>query len=1494
MSKKTVILLALACITASLFAQSGDLQEQALLRRAASVVPSARQYDWQRLETIAFVHFGMNTFTDREWGEGTEDPALFNPTALDARQWARVCKDAGLKMLIVTAKHHDGLCLWPSAYTDHSVKKSPWKGGEGDVVREVADACREYGLKFGFYLSPWDRHEPSYGDSPRYNAHFLNQLRELLTGYGEVSEVWFDGACGEGPNGKRQVYDFPAYYQLIRELQPNAVIAIMGPDVRWVGTEEGYARETEWSVLPAAAQNTAEIAASSQQQATDEGFIPGDRTGEDLGSRDMIRNAKNLVWYPAEADVSIRPGWFYHQTQDQRVKSPEKLLDIYYGSVGRNAVLLLNLPPDKRGLIHENDAAALREMRRILDATFAVNLLAGVAVTSAGGEKITGITDGSLETAWEGAAATPADPGSTTPAAPGAAAAGANTADQPMAVLTADLGAPRKFDLLLLQEEIRRGQRIEAFALQVPEGAGWRTVAAGTTVGYKRMLRFPPVIASRVRLLINRSRTQPVLAEWGLYLQPPSVAISPANGTFIDSLQVELTASDPEAAVHYTLDGGTPGLASPRYTAPLHLTASASLRAAAFTAAGAGLEQRGEFSRARFGLSLAQAYAPQYSGGGNLALLDGRSGSADFADGRWQGYQGVDLDAIIDLGEPKEIPGVTIGVLQDPASWIFFPESVQLLSSNDGVRYEKGAVTRLPAYSATEAKEVQRIELPLNKRARYLRLIAKNRGICPPGHPGAGEQAWLFADEITVGSAPPRALTLAAKGRSDYAIIVPQAATAAEKRAAALLQEYLKKSTGALLPIRDDRSPEKEREIVIGPGARVPLSLRRTAAGLPEDGFYLAASGEKIVLLGGPDRGAVYGAVHLLEKYVGCRIYAPHVEVVPPHRTLKVQISEELQKPANRFRTVYTRFAADSAYKEWMRLDQVEDIYARGYYVHTFDRLVPRAQYFASHPEYYCWMNGKRIHDQLCLTHPEVLRLTIDQLRREMAEQPDKKYWSVSQNDNFSYCQCPDCQKIIDAEESPAGPVIRFVNAVASAFPDKIISTLAYQFSRKAPRLARPLDNVHIVLCTIELNRSKPIENDPESQDFVRDIREWSQLTQNLYLWDYVVQFTNYVSPFPNLHVLQPNLQFFVRHNAFEHFQQANGQSGGEMAELKNWVIAKWLWNPDLDADSLKNDFLNGYFGPASPFVRAYIDLLEKELIRSGDRLDIYGSPVWHANSWLSAANVTQYNRLFDQAEAAVAGMQAAEGGMASGPELLLRVHTARMPLQFAMMEIGKNDLFGPRGWYEEREGKFHLRTEMRQILDKFYATGKAVNMRHVNESGFTLEDYYTTTLRFIDTKVEGNFAFRQKAAAEPPPSPKYAGGDMAVLTNGVQGASDYKVHWLGWEGVDFSITLDLGQSLSPLRLRLATLYDPKSWILHPQRVACQASADGTSFTPVGAQEVTGDQRDEAKVRDFVFTGLPAGTRFLRLEVIGTKHLPAWHPSEGGLSWVFIDELVVE
>ncbi len=439
------------------------------IEMASRLVPTPQQLEWQRMELTAFLHFGVNTFTGREWGDGTEDPAIFNPTSLDCEQWVRTLKESGFKMAIITAKHHDGFCLWPTKTTRHSVASSSWKGGKGDVVRELRDACKKYGIKFGVYLSPWDRNASCYGDSPAYNQFFIEQLTELLTNYGEVHEVWFDGANGEGPNGKKQIYDWDAILKTIRRLQPKAVTAIMGDDVRWVGNEKGIGRETEWS----ATALTPGIYPRSGEQNKELGIFG---KAKDLGGRDIVARATELFWYPSEVDVSIRPGWFYHADQDKQVKSLNHLTDIYFKSVGYNSVLLLNIPPDLRGLINENDVQRLKEFSSYLKKTFARNYVLK------GNE------------AWHGTSGT---------------------------VRQYDIQKEALVNAFMIQEDISKGQRVESFLVEAYKDGSWIHMAEGTTVGYKRLVRFSDTRPERIRVTIRSARGVANVAAVGLFYAEP-------------------------------------------------------------------------------------------------------------------------------------------------------------------------------------------------------------------------------------------------------------------------------------------------------------------------------------------------------------------------------------------------------------------------------------------------------------------------------------------------------------------------------------------------------------------------------------------------------------------------------------------------------------------------------------------------------------------------------------------------------------------------------------------------------------------------------------------------------------------------------------------------------------------------------------------------------------------------------------------------------------
>lgn len=413
-------------------------------------VPTPQQLEWQDMELNMFCHFGPNTFTGLEWGEGTEAEDIFNPTDLDCRQWARTAKAAGFKGIIITGKHHDGFCLWPNPVSKHTVRESSWRGGRGDVLKELSEACAEEGIKFGIYISPWDRHDPSYG-TEAYNEVFRQTLESALSGYGPVFEQWFDGACGEGPNGKRQVYDWELFHSEVFKWQPQAVVfSNIGPGCRWVGNERGEAGRTSWSTF------SPDLHGALHEE------LPGD-----YESYLTQGDAGGEAWIPSETDVSIRPGWFWKESENSQVKSVKQLLDIYYKSVGRNSLLLLNVPPDTRGRIHEIDSVRLMEFRQALDAVFADNL--------------------ALEQRREG-----------------------NT-------WTVKVRPGKPFNRVVLQEDIAKGQRISAFTVEVETADGWAPLAQETTVGRKRILLVPQTSCETLRVRVTDALAKPLLKDIGLY-----------------------------------------------------------------------------------------------------------------------------------------------------------------------------------------------------------------------------------------------------------------------------------------------------------------------------------------------------------------------------------------------------------------------------------------------------------------------------------------------------------------------------------------------------------------------------------------------------------------------------------------------------------------------------------------------------------------------------------------------------------------------------------------------------------------------------------------------------------------------------------------------------------------------------------------------------------------------------------------------------------------
>ena len=599
---------------------------QVKIPAACGPTPSENQMRVQEMESYAFVHFSLNTYTDQSWGFGNEDVKLFNPEKSDCRQWARICKEAGMKGIIITAKHHCGFCLWPSKYTEYSVKNAPWKNGKGDMIREMADACKEYGLKLGIYLSPWDRNSKDYG-KPEYITYFRNQLTELLTNYGPIFEVWFDGANGGngyygGANETRTIdrttyYDWKNTYELIHKLQPKCVIWNDGGkrgDLRWVGTEEGYVGETNWSLLNAT------------------GDVPWNMLhyGVENGN----------AWVPAEVNTSIRPEWFYHPNEDSKVKTVPQLMDLYYNSIGRNGTLLLNFPIMPNGLIHPTDEKNATEFAKSVKESFAVNLVANTKAEASnvrGNSKEFGADkaiDGKKDSYW------------------------ATDDNVTKASLTIDFGKPTLFNRFLVQEYIKLGQRVKTFTVEALVDGNWKEVAKATTIGYKRILRFSSVNATKVRFNITDSKCNPVISNIGIYNAPvflhaPSIARNQSG-------EISISTDEVGPVFYYTLDGSEPTHNSKKYIDPVPTPGKITVRAIAYDPTSG---KSSPVSLEKFDISRKDWKIVGISDEKVSAILDGDPASV------WHQKDGkkMPIDLIIDLGNEYNICGFKY--LPDQNKW---------------------------------------------------------------------------------------------------------------------------------------------------------------------------------------------------------------------------------------------------------------------------------------------------------------------------------------------------------------------------------------------------------------------------------------------------------------------------------------------------------------------------------------------------------------------------------------------------------------------------------------------------------------------------------------------------------------------------------------------------------------------------------------------------------------------------------------------------------
>lgn len=767
------------------------------------------------------------------------------------------------------------------------------------------------------------------------------------------------------------------------------------------------------------------------------------------------------------------------------------------------------------------------------------------------------------------------------------------------------------------------------------------------------------------------------------------------------------------------------------------------------------------------------------------------------------------------------------------------------------------------------ARLARQIRLTHFLRAVGTALTALSMLACAGSVPGLQEKDMLTIDADALGR---------------YQIVVPASPTDAEDRAGQELQRYLEEITGIQVSVVPETAPAREREFLLGRVSRLgALGVEIDWPALKEDGFTIRTAGQRLIIAGGSELGTLYGVYTFLEDYLGCRMYMPGVRKVPSLQTLALPVIDTTCVPPIAFRETYYTHTYDPDFAAWHKVDHNRDDW--GMWVHTFGPLVPPEEHFEAHPEWYAEVNGVRIpNGQLCLTNEELYHTLVGELRQRMAQKPQAHYWSVSQNDTHGNCTCDQCRAIDEREGSPAGSILAFVNRVAAEFPDKTISTLAYQYSRAAPKALRPAGNVNIVLCTIELNRSRPIPTDPGAASFRQDMEDWAAICDNILIWDYVIQFSNLVSPFPNLRVLQPNIQYFLANHSVAHFQQGNREVGGEMAELRGYLIAKLLWDPQADVDALMDDFLTGYYGAAGPHLRVYIDRMHDAQDQSGEGLSIFGNPHTPPKAYLSQELLAEYVAIFDRAEAAVLG----------DADLLDRVRYARLPIRYAVLEQAKTRATGEEGLFVKKPAGWEPRPDLLEGLDHFVELANQQGVTRVHEWHTSPTEYGERYRHVLERVPTDNLATGKSLDYIIPYSPRYPAAGDATLVDGLLGPLDHSYNWLGWEGVDMEVVVDLG-SVQPLSY-IATdfLQSAGSWIFLPVRADFSVSADGDTWIDVGSDERDAEERQGGVLAETFSADFDAvEARYVRVAGRSLKTCPNWHIGGGAPCWIFADEIVV-
>lgn len=719
-------------------------------------------------------------------------------------------------------------------------------------------------------------------------------------------------------------------------------------------------------------------------------------------------------------------------------------------------------------------------------------------------------------------------------------------------------------------------------------------------------------------------------------------------------------------------------------------------------------------------------------------------------------------------------------------------------------------------------------------------------------------------------------------------VVVDKNATATERYAAAQLREFLYKGQ-----LGTDSMSAKEGTVYVGDTKYLRKHFAKYIDSLRDDGYLICGDGRNLCLYGAGEKGTLY-AVYAFLEMLGYRLYTPDALVIPDlskDSHLSPFTSHLVSNPAFTYREVSYYYPNHSQlYADWHHLHTVADRDSLfGMFVHTFKDLIPPARYFDAYPEWFSLNNGRRSRDgQLCLANPAVLEELCRRLADTMATAPEKKMWSVSNNDNYNACQCSECLRMDSLYGGPTGTLLHFVNQVARRFPDKTISTLAYQYTRCAPTNpeVKPEKNVNIMFCSIECGRELPIADNPREASFRKDMEDRSRLTDNIFMWDYVVQFRNFWNPFPNLHVLQPNLQFFRKNGVRMMFEQATGADNiTSWMDIRCYMLAKLLWNPDADIDAIMADFYKGYYGNASRYIKKIIDTMTKALVKSGQRLDIYGFPVDAAEGYLSPDRMRLYDSLMFEAEETLMFESEETHGVDSA--LFRRLKYFWTPLVFARVELSANSIPG----YSGRPA------DIMAFLRGLFSNLEEFEVPQMMEMGITPQEYFETMDHWFDKRWKNKAQDKSVTLCRPATAPYNTAG----LTDGEAGIIDYRHHWLGFWGDTLDAVIDLGDTILIHEISMDFYFYPLSWIFLPQRIEFLGSVDGNNwqslevFTPENPQILA-----TPSIKTFTYSSLITQHstfntyRYLRVIAAPPAEIPAWHRAAGQKPWIFTDEIIVK